>query len=55
MKDVHISSEHDMDKLKEIQLINEYPDVFTINVVEHEIVLTSGKPIRLKLYPVPSS
>ena len=61
VKDVKVSPELDHSKQEEIQsLIAEYPDVFTdapgtTNAVEHEIVLTSDKPVRLKPYPVPYS
>ena len=61
VKDIQVSPELDVSRLQEVQqLIAEYPDVFTdvpgtTNVVEHDIILTSDKPIRSKPYPVPFS
>ena len=61
VEDVQVNSELDCSKLEEVQtLLSRFPDVFTdlpgtTDIVEHEIVVTTDKPIRSKPYPVPFS
>ena len=61
VSDIRVNSDLDDEQTKEVQtLLEEYPDVFTdipgtTDIVEHETVVTSEKPIRSKPYPVPFS
>ena len=61
VSDIQVDSDLNDEQTKEVQnLLEEYPDVFTeipgtTDIVEHEIVVTSEKPIRSKPYPVPFS
>ena len=59
--DIKVSPDLDKDKSDEIQsLLEKYPDVFTdipgtTDIVEHDILLTTDRPIRSKPYPAPFS
>ena len=61
VKDVQVNPELDSSHMNEVQtLLAKFPDVFTdlpgtTDIVEHEIVVTTDKPIRSKPYPVPFS
>jgi len=58
-KDVLISDELDIEQQEQVRLlVEEFQDVLTdmpgeINLVEHELNLTSSDPIRTKQYPLP--
>ena len=61
VEDVQVNPELGSNQMNEVQtLLARFPDVFTdipgtTDMVEHEIVVTTGKPIRSKPYPVPFS
>ena len=61
VQDVKINAEPNSEQSQEVRfLLDEYPDVLTdvpdtTDNAEHEIVVTTEKPIRSKPYPVPFS
>ena len=61
VSDVKVNPDLDKDQSDEIHaLLERFPDVFTdipgtTDIVEHDILLTTDKPIRSKPYPVPFS